>query len=111
MKLLQSCEATKYMASIIQYPDEGGKGSDTLQNYRYNSATVEIAWEWVLAPLVASTEVAHWGSKDKAVQRRRDRRATINREQGRGGQKDRGGEGGKEEESEDMKRGEKGIQF
>ena len=31
--------------------------------------------------------MAHWGSKDKAVQRRRDRRATINREQARGGQK------------------------
>ena len=44
--------------------------------------------------------MAHWGSKDKAVQRRRDRRATINREQGRGGQKDRGGEGGKGEERE-----------
>ena len=55
--------------------------------------------------------MAHWGSKDKAVQRRRDRRATIDGEQGRGGKKDRGGEGGKGEEREDMKRGGKGIQF
>jgi hypothetical protein len=43
--------------------------------------------------------------------RKKGRRATINGEQGRGGKKDRGGEGGKGEEREDMKRGEKHIQF